>query len=132
MWGQNDTFKFELLVAPKGDCGLLQKNKCPPKIKGSFPNNSYSSNEIYAPSVTMKALLCFLKLLHLVISSMGGVINPVSSLINGLPVETISIIRPDDSMIYSGKGGLALNQYIHTCLASSEAQVILLKLIRQL
>lgn len=58
----------------------------------------------------MKALMCFLKLFHLVIISMGGVINRVSSLINGLPVEATSVIRPDDSMTYSGKSGLALNQ----------------------
>lgn len=60
----------------------------------------------------MKALMCFLKLFHLVIFSMGGVINWVSSslLINGLPVEATSVIRPDDSMTYSGKSGLALNQ----------------------
>lgn len=58
----------------------------------------------------MKALMCFLKLFHLVIISMGGVINRVSSLINGLPVEATSVIRPDDSMSYSGKSGLALNQ----------------------
>lgn len=58
----------------------------------------------------MKALMCFLKLFHLVIISMGGVINRVSSLINGLPVEATSVIRPDDSMTYFGKSGLALNQ----------------------
>lgn len=43
---------------------------------------------------------------------------------NSLPVEAIPIIRHELSVTYSGKGRLALTQWIHICLRS-KAQVIL-------